>query len=272
MDIYGIIGNPVEHSLSPTLHEAAYDKRELDATYAIFEVNTNRLESAIQGAEALGIQGLNVTIPFKEDVLKYVQADQLAEQIGAVNTIDFATSPPTGYNTDAIGAKHALYYHDVEIPSQQFLVIGAGGAARAICYMLEREDASITIANRTFKRGKRLADELNSRAIKLEDVTEISQNVDILINATSVGMEENKSPVPPEALHSELTVMDIVYRPLKTKLIEDANASGAKTIDGAWMLLYQGAKSFEIWTEYEAPIDVMNAALRNYIEETSTTG
>ncbi|MDX1745234.1 MAG: shikimate dehydrogenase, partial [Halobacteriales archaeon] len=160
MDVFGIIGNPVGHSLSPPMHEAAYADLGMEARYLAFEPERRDLEPAIHGARALGIRGLNVTIPFKEDVLTYVEADDLARRIGAVNTIDFGTSPPTGYNTDASGARRAIERHDVPLEGTEAVLVGAGGAGRGIAFMLSDAGATVHIANRTTERAHALADEV----------------------------------------------------------------------------------------------------------------
>lgn len=263
MQVFGLIGNPVGHSLSPPMHEAAYRALEMDARYLTFEPDPADLEPAVHGAGALGIRGLNVTIPFKEDVLTYVDLADMADRIGAVNTIDFGTSPPTGYNTDAAGARRALGRHDVPLTGANVVLVGAGGAARAIAFMLAEADARVQIANRTVDRATALADAVpDASGHGLDVLPDLVPAADILINATSVGMEEDRSPVPAACLHGDLVVMDIVYRPLDTRLLKDAAAIGATTIDGAWMLLYQGVEALEIWTERSAPVDAMNTALR----------
>lgn len=267
MQVFGLIGNPVGHSLSPPLHEAAYEALEIDARYVTFEPAPETLETAIEGAKALGISGLNVTIPFKERVSAYVTPTELADRIGAINTIDFSTTPPTGYNTDAIGAKRALDHHNVELDETTTVLVGAGGAGRAIAYALTDVGSQVFILNRTVARAETLASEIgpNATAGELTDLTDLVPDADLVINATSVGMEEDRSPVPSDVLHDGLTVMDIVYQPLQTRLLQEANAAGAKTIDGGWMLLFQGVAAFEHWTNQDAPVDAMNTTLRRHL-------
>lgn len=265
MDVYGLLGNPVSHSLSPPMHEAAYRELGIDARYVTFEPELEALETAVSGASALGIRGLNVTIPFKQDVLSMVEPDELAERIGAVNTIDFGTKSrkPTGHNTDAVGARRALEHHNVNLDGARAVLVGAGGAARAIAFALADAGAVVMIANRTEDRAEALAKTVSEASGHgLGELSSLLENADLLVNATSVGMEEDRSPVPTELLGSDLTVMDIVYRPLETRLLREASEVGAETIDGAWMLLYQGIEALERWTGREAPVDVMNDALR----------
>ena len=263
MQVFGIIGNPVGHSLSPPMHEAAFTTLGMDARYLAFEPDADDLEPAVHGAAALGIRGLNVTIPFKEEVLTFVDVDDLAARIGAVNTIDFGSSPPTGHNTDASGARRALDRHDVSLDGAEAVLVGAGGAGRAIAFMLSDAGAMVRIANRTEERAESLADVVvNATAHGLDELPDLVSTADVLVNATSVGMEEDRSPVSADSLHGDLAVMDAVYRPLETRLLRDAAAAGATTIDGGWMLLYQGVEAFEIWTGRSAPVAEMNAALR----------
>ncbi|MFB6300804.1 MAG: shikimate dehydrogenase [Halobacteriales archaeon] len=263
MHVFGLIGNPVGHSLSPPMHEAAYETLGMDARYVTFEPAEADIETAIAGADALGITGLNVTIPFKEAVFEHVTADPMAERIGAVNTIDFTTSSPTGYNTDAPGVRQAFAHHDVSLAGTDATVVGAGGAGRAVAFALADAGAEVTIVNRTVERAEKLADAVeDATAAGLDRLPDLVPESDVLVNATSVGMEEDRSPVPAESLHGDLAVLDAVYRPLDTRLLRDARAVGATTIDGAWMLLFQGVEAFERWTDRSAPVEAMNQALR----------
>ena len=263
MDVYGLIGSPVEHSLSPPLHEAAYDALGLDARYVTLEPASEAEAGApaIEAAERLGFRGLNVTIPFKQDVLTAVEPAPLAAQIGAVNTVDFASDPPVGYNTDAAGLVRALTDHGVELTGTA-VVVGAGGAGRAAAVALAEEGMAVRVANRTVSRAERLAAVVNGTAAGLEAVPELLADAELLVNATSVGMEEDRSPVPAGALHAELTVLDAVYTPAETRLLRDAAAVGATTVAGTWMLLYQAVAAVERWTGRDAPVGAMNRALR----------
>lgn len=266
MDVYGLIGSPVEHSLSPPMHEAAYDACGMDARYVTFEPDADALESALTGADALGIDGLNVTIPFKQDVFEYVEPADVANQVGAINTIDFSTSPPTGYNTDVAGVRRTFEHHEVSLGDSKAVVIGAGGAGRAVAFALTQAGATVHILNRTAEKAENLAAELSRATGKgLDAIPELLESADVLINATSVGMDEDATPVPADHLHSELVVFDAVYSPLETRLLREARAAGAMTIDGAWMLLFQGVEAFEHWTDSEAPVDAMNEALRDHL-------
>lgn len=263
MDVFGLVGNPVGHSLSPPMHEAAYEELGLEARYVTFEPDD--VAAAIDGAAALGISGLNVTIPFKQDALECVAADDLATRIAAVNTIDFSGERTTGHNTDAAGALRALRDHDVAVEDARAVVVGAGGAGRAVSFGLADAGASVAIANRTASKARDLATEVpgaTGHDLAASTLSDLLADADILVNATSVGMEEDETPVPAETLHDELAVLDAVYRPLETRLLREAAEAGATTVDGAWMLLYQGVEAFELWTGREAPVEAMNTALR----------
>lgn len=273
MQVYGLVGNPVRHSLSPAMHEAGYEALEIDARYVTFEPDRNDIGAAIDGAAALGIAGLNVTIPFKEDVVAVVEPDDLARRIGAVNTIDFSGDVPTGHNTDAVGARRAFSHHDVPLADTTAVVVGAGGAGRAIAFMLAEEADTVHIANRTEATAHDLAAAVDGADLVasasghgLDALPALVETADVLVNATSVGMDDpDSSPVPASCLHGELAVMDAVYSPLETRLLRDADAAGATTIDGAWMLLFQGVAAFERWLDEPAPVDVMNRVLRSRI-------
>ena len=274
--IYAIIGDPVAHSLSPVMHNAAFDKLGMDAVYLAFRVSKGELGDAIRGAKSLGIAGLNVTIPLKEKALFFVDAEKVAKKIGAINTIDFSSGTPIGYNTDGIGSQRVLKETVDEIKGKKVLIFGAGGAAKAISFYLDAEGARVTIANRTKKRAAQLASKLrNASAIGLD--TELKKHIkdsDILINATSVGMHphEDATLVNANLMHPDLVVFDIVYNPVETKLLREAKRAGVKKIvDGVKMLVYQGAASFRIWTKGEPPITVMEKAVRGALSSSKST-
>jgi shikimate dehydrogenase len=263
MQVFGLVGNPVGHSLSPPMHEAAYAELDMDARYVTFEPAPADLRTAIEGAAALGITGLNVTVPFKEDVLALLSPDDVAERVGAVNTVDFRGERRTGHNTDVAGVRRAFDHHDVPVDGRRGVVVGAGGAGRAVAFALAEEGATVDVANRTVERAEALsADVPGAAGHGLDALGDLMEDADLLVNATSVGMEEDATPVPADDLHEQLTVMDAVYRPLETRLLRDAASIGATTIDGAWMLLYQGVEAFELWTDRTAPVGPMNDALR----------
>ncbi len=266
--VYGVIGNPIEHSLSPVMHNAAFEALGLDAIYLAFRVAEHDLGDAIRGAKSLGIAGLNVTIPLKEKALAFVEADDIASRIGAINTIDFTSGTPTGYNTDGIGALTVLKERVGEIRGKEVLILGAGGAARAIAFYLDTEGARLTIANRTEDRAAMLASSLHNAdfiSLSEEELKRHIKDADILINTTSVGMypRADATLVNAGMMHSRLVVFDIVYNPAETKLLREAKKAGVQTIiEGVKMLVYQGAASFRIWTGMEPPVEVMESAVR----------
>jgi len=268
MNVYGLIGNPVGHSVSPPMHEAAYAELGMDASYVAFEPPVDELDAAIHGAKTLGIAGLNVTIPFKQDVMAYVEADPLAERIGAVNTIEFGgEGDPVGYNTDAVGITRSFEHHGVDLDGKKAVVVGAGGAGRAAAFALSDAGCEVHIANRTVDKAIDLGSQVpHASGGSLDTLESQLDEASILLNATSVGMESDETPVSKELLHDELTVLDAVYAPLETRLLREASEVGADTIDGAWMLLFQGVEAFEIWTDRDAPVDAMNRALREQLD------
>jgi shikimate dehydrogenase len=262
MQVFGLIGNPVGHSLSPPMHEAAYEELDMDARYVTFEPDRDAAAAAVEGAASLGVAGLNVTIPFKRDVLGAVDPDDLAARIGAVNTVDFAGDRPRGYNTDAAGVRRSFAHHDVPVSGHDAVVVGAGGAGRAAAFALADAGASVHVANRTAGKAASLADDVAGATGGGLDTLDRIRDADLLVNATSVGMESDETPVPADLLHADLAVLDAVYSPIRTRLLREADAAGARTIDGAWMLLFQGVEAFERWTGRDAPVEAMNEALR----------
>ncbi len=271
MKLFGVLGDPVSHSLSPVMHNAAFRALGMECEYHAFRVSPENLHNAIHGAHALGFGGLNLTIPLKEKALEIVKPSQPAKEIGAVNTVDFKNGI-VGYNTDGIGAKMALAGSGIEIPGKKVLLLGSGGAARAIAFQLAKDGAVVTIANRTRERAEALAGEVGrvgrARASGLDDLKVLIQDCDILINSTAVGMFPGVSDtiVTSDIMHSSLLVFDIVYNPLNTRLLEEARKAGAHIIDGVMMLVYQGAESFRIWTGKMPPLDVMEKAVRERLK------
>lgn len=267
MELYGIIGDPVKHSLSPPMHDAAYEATGMDATYLRYRVDEDDVRDAVRGADALNVDGLNVTVPHKREVaaLDDVVLDETAERIGAVNTLEFEDDEIRGHNTDSSGALRALG-RETTVDGKRVALVGAGGAGRAIAFALAEKGATVAIANRTERKAENLADEVNevgaAGGYGLDALNDIVPGADIVVNATTVGMEEDVSPVPADTLREHHVVFDAVYTPLRTRLLRDAAEAGATTVEGAWMLVYQGAEAFEIWTGRDAPVEAMNDALR----------
>lgn len=273
--VCAVIGDPIEHTLSPTMHNAAFEHLKLDFVFLAFRVTSDELENAVRGACALGIRGLNVTMPHKNSVVEFLdEADPAVKFLGAANTILNQSGRLKGFNTDGVGALKALKQNGVNLAGKKVLLLGAGGAAKAIAFSLAKEVDELCILNRDAVKARELASVLEPFGKKIvgnelspKQLQQKLQDSDVLINATFVGMTPyaSDSLVKPDWLKPELTVMDIVYNPVETKLLRDARASGAKVINGVEMLLYQGASSFEIWTGCKAPVDVMRKAALNQI-------
>jgi shikimate dehydrogenase len=269
--VCAVIGDPIEHTLSPTMHNAAFEHLKLDFVLLAFRVVPDQLEHAIKGVRGLGIRGLNVTMPHKTAVTEFLdEPDAAVKFLGAANTVLNQGGRLRGFNTDGVGALKALKNNGVTLNGKKVLLLGAGGAAKAIAFCLAREVDEVCILNRDARKARELADVMQPCGKKIVgnelSPTEIAKELrdsDVLINATSVGMAPNifESLVRHELLGPDLCVMDIVYDPVETKLIREARAAGAKVVNGVEMLLYQGAASFEIWTGYQAPVDVMREAL-----------
>ncbi|MGB9923403.1 MAG: shikimate dehydrogenase family protein, partial [Methanothrix sp.] len=221
MKVYAVLGDPVEHSLSPVMHNAAFREMGLQASYHAFRVGINRLRDAIRGADAMGFGGLNLTIPLKEGAMAVVEPDETAKAIGAVNTVSFRGGI-RGHNTDGIGASLALRHYGVDVRGAKVLLIGAGGAARAIAYQLSREGARIVVTNRTPERGLALARDLGLEFRPFVEIEELVRGSDILINATSVGMRDGDPRLfDGSMLRAEQVVFDIIYS-RETELLRDA--------------------------------------------------
>jgi shikimate dehydrogenase len=262
--LYGIIGNPVHHTLSPVMHNGAFAALGLNCVYV--PLPTVGLAEGVAGLRALGFRGVSVTIPFKEEVIPLVDVlDPVAARIGAVNTLKIGGGDPSdrrifGSNTDWVGANRALAEKMV-LSDSRVLLVGAGGAARAIGFGLLEAGAQVILTNRTREKGEQLAGQLGCEFVGMEALTGVK--AEALVNATSVGMvpEVERMPVAPDVLGNVRVVMDIVYAPLQTRLLREAQAAGCEVIDGLAMLLYQGAAQFELWTGRKAPLEVMRVVL-----------
>mgnify|MGYP001558976632 FL=1 len=271
--IIGIFGYPVEHTLSPYMHNAAFEAMGLDYCYIPFRVRPENLKTAINSIKALSLQGVNITIPHKEAIIPYLdELDREAELIGAVNTVLNKEKRLIGYNTDGRGFVRSLREDGrIDPRGKKIMIIGAGGAARAIAFTLAIEGAGkIFIKDIIEEKAKELSSAISNKiyaeAIYIKDLKDRIGDVDILINATPLGMKkEDPLPVLPELLSQGLIVYDIVYNPPETPLLKEAKKRGAKTLGGLGMLLYQGALSFKIWTGQEPPVDVMRKELENKI-------
>ena len=264
MKIYGIFGDPIEHSLSPAMQNAALKAMGIEACYHAFRVGEDKLKDALLGAEAMGFSGLNLTIPLKEKamIIGVLKPDPLARAIKAVNTISFSDQGILGYNTDGWGASLALQESGILIKGKTILLIGAGGAARAIAYTLKQDGAEILIANRSIKKAEELAAQIGAEGYDISRLKSLAARSEIIINCTSVGMRVGDPRLlEPDSFHEGQAVFDIVYN-RQTELLHDARRAGAMALDGVMMLVYQGARALEIWTGRRAPVAVMERAVR----------
>ncbi len=272
----GVIGNPVGHSLSPAIHNAAFRKLGLNFVYLAWQVET--IGDAIKGLRALGnFRGASVTIPHKLAAIPFLDHVELtAQRIGAINTIVAEKGKLTGYNTDATGALRALREGGAELKGRRIVVLGSGGAARAIAFALavESNAEKLTLLGVDDPERTSLAQDLRTQAtLTVEDfhldettLQRVLPNAQVLIHCTPVGMSPNADTtcIPPSLLHADLSVMDIVYNPLETRLLKDAKRAGCRTIPGLEMFLNQAVTQFEFWTNQSAPVDVMRAVLESH--------
>ncbi len=256
--IFGILGRPVAHTLSPAMHNAAFRELGVNAVYVAFPVTD--LAQAVEGLRGLGIAGVSVTIPFKEEIIPLLdELDPQAARMGAVNTVVNRKGRLTGYNTDWLGALTALKAKTA-IRGHRFLILGAGGAARAIAFGLVEKGGRVALTDVDAGRAEALARDLGAEAVAPDQVAACP--AEVLINATPVGMEPRAEEIPidPEFLGRYRLVMDIVYRPLETRLLREARTRGGETIDGLQMLIHQATAQFELWTSRPAPWETMSRA------------
>lgn len=255
----GIVLHPASHTRSPAMHNAAFREMAIDAAYLAFDVAPEGLREALVGARELGVRQLAVSIPHKLAALDHLdEADPVAVAIGAVNTITFENRVLRGTNTDWQGAVCALE-RETALKGRHAVVLGAGGAARAVVYGLRAAGANVTVLNRTIEKAEAISNQLGAQdAGTLEDLGRLPH--DILVNTTSVGLGSDVSPVIAGALRPGSVVMDAVYEPASTRLLKDATAIGARTIGGKWMLVHQAAEQIRSWTGQEAPLQTMAAA------------
>ena len=288
--VLGVIGDPIEHTFSPAMHNAGLNELGLNYIYLPFHVKEDMLGECIQGAKAMGIKGLNVTIPHKSNVIKHLDdIDSVASMIGAVNTIQFIYDEDNessnqdnginvrtkGFNTDGYGCVRAIE-EKTSIKDKKVSITGAGGAARAVAFQIANSGIDeLSILNRNLSKAQSLENDLKTNlesigidisinAYDLEELKRELSDSDIFIDTTPIGMYPNVDDKPvasADMLHEDLLVNDIVYTPMKTSLIREAELANAEVVYGYKMLLYQGIRSFEIWLGREAPVDVMEKAM-----------
>ena len=277
MNIYGVIGWPIKHSLSPAMHNAAFKELGIDAEYRLFEVRPEELEDFLNGLNKTDIQGLNITVPYKEKVLDFAQLDKESfylRQIKAINTLVRKGQDWKGFNTDIPGFSRHLKELRFDPKDKKIAILGAGGASRAVSYVLANKLAQeICIFDIDKNKALGIADMLKGlfknfpvKIVNSIDELDISSK-DALINATPVGLKEgDPCLIDKKMIRKDLFVYDLIYNPAETKLLSLAKASGARYSNGLDMLLYQGALSWEYWTGKNAPIEVMKKALNTVIK------
>lgn len=282
--LVGLIGWPVEHSMSPAMHNAAFEAHGLNWRYLPLPVPPEQVHAALHGLAALGFRGANVTVPHKRAVLPILDTiAPEAKALGAVNTIvverDAGRKPVlSGQNTDAAGFISALQDGGFDPAGSSVVVVGAGGAARAVVFgLLQAEVAGVLVLNRTLERARTLVADLGRpsqslvrvQALDGDTLVETTRAADLLVNATPIGMwpDVDNSIWPDRvSLPSDVTVFDLVYNPLETKLLRQARRSGAEALDGLGMLVRQGALAFEMWTGVEAPVEIMRRTCERALE------
>lgn len=254
--LYAVLGDPIGHSMSPVMLNDLFSFYQLDACYLPFQVKTEDLGEAVKGLKAIGVGGFNVTIPHKSKIIHFLdEVDELASRIGAVNTVVNQGGRLIGYNTDGPGFLKGLSAYVPQVEGQRVLMIGAGGAARAIYFTLAKENALLVdIANRTLQTASSLIEEcpysISSRALTLEEASSHVGEYDLIVQTTMIGMSPKimEQPLSMENLNQQSMVCDIIYNPLETKILQEAKERGARVQNGIDMFVFQGALAFEKWT------------------------
>lgn len=265
-----IFGNPVTQSLSPQMHNAAFNHVGLNMVYLAF--NVKEAADAATAMRTLGLMGASITAPHKEAIAEHLdELNEICAAIGAVNTVVNQEGRLVGCNTDWLGVVQALE-QVADLPGARCLVLGAGGGSRAAIYGLQRKGATVFIMNRNEVRARSLAAQMNCAFVHWGAWERL--NVEFVINATSAGMTPNqgRSLVPKRWLKAGMVVLDMVYRPMETKLLKDAKAAGCRGVSGLEMLLYQGAAQFEIWTARKPPVEIMRKALVEALRDDADQG
>ena len=265
---FAVIGDPIDHSLSPNIHNSAFRELDLDCTYIAYKIPKNELSYGLDALKKIKISGFNVTIPHKIDIMKFLDGtDEDSKLIGASNTVTNLNGVLTGYNTDMQGFLDPIIQRELDIKNSNILLYGAGGAARAIIVAFAKQNAKkITIVNRTIEKGKELEElgkklGLNSEIISLENFEGNKNKYDFVINSTSIGMKNEIFPISQDLIDENSVVYDIVYKPINTDLIKKGKNVNATIIYGYEMLLGQAVRSFEIWMDKKAPYSAMKKAI-----------
>lgn len=268
-DLYGVVGYPLGHTLSPIMHNTAFQVSRLNAVYLAFE--TKDIDDCLRGMKALGIKGLSVTLPFKSRVIPLLDdVDNQAKTIGAVNTIVNDNGRLKGYNTDTIGILKSLEEEVIDLSNRKCLLIGAGGAARAIGFTLKERGIELTIANRSIGSGEKLAESLGSPFVPLKDIEKIK--ADLIVQATPVGMypHTDQCLIPETLLKEGPVVMDIIYNPIETKVLKLARDYGCKRVSGLSMFIHQGGEQLRLWTGFEPPLKEMTSSVKEALRDRSS--
>ena len=265
---FAVIGDPIDHSLSPTIHNAAYRELGIECTYIAYKVDKGELATGIESLKKIKITGFNVTIPHKIEMMRYLDnVDETCKKIGAVNTVLNDDGILRGFNTDMDGFLEPIKRKEIQIKNSKIFLLGAGGASRAIIAGFQKEGAdNIVIANRTKENGDELARfsndiGLDATSVQLDAMNELSSKFDFIVNASSLGLKGEKNIIPSSLMDEQTTVYDIVYKPLKTDLINTAKENNCKIIYGYEMLLGQAIRSFEIWLDQKAPYEAMKRSI-----------
>ncbi|EIW18294.1 MULTISPECIES: shikimate dehydrogenase [Pelosinus] len=272
----GILGWPLGHSLSPIMHNAAFKSLHLDYVYIPLPVHPENLAQAVAGLKAMEFTGVNVTIPHKVEIMSYLdEIDFSAQLVGAVNTVVIKDGKTIGYNTDAQGFVQSILSNGIKITEQTAIILGAGGAARAVaCGLFQNGIKNIIIGARNLEKAqqfvKLFSTNVDIQAFDWEDsgFQNLLQECDILINSTPIGMSVHDTevlPIPWETLNPEAAVCDLIYNPSKTQLLLSAEEHGHIAINGLGMLIEQGALAFELWTSEQGPRQIMSEALTEYL-------
>lgn len=284
---FAVLGDPIQHSLSPELFAFVFRRLGVPYRYRALRVPPGELVGVLERVRAGQLAGVNVTIPHKERVIPLLDGlDQQAERLGAVNTLALEGGKLKGYNTDIVGFSRSLQEAQVDLRGKRAVVLGAGGAARAVLFALvEMGVASITVGNRTQERAERLVEDATKRTgfsrwevmgLRDPSLSEVVRKASLLVNATSLGMHPHAGACPlpdPNALHPGLVVMDLIYHPLETRLLREAAERGARTIDGLNMLIYQALEALAIWTQgalrWERSLEGIREHLRRKLQQGS---
>lgn len=265
---YTLLGHPISGSISPCIHNTAFNYYNLNCTYTLSDIPPQKLANKINEIKTKKLMGANVTLPYKCEVIKYMdELCPIAKKCGAVNTIYLKENRLIGSSTDGIGAILSLEQEGVYIEDLKIAMIGSGGAAKSVLAAIAEKHQNFIIVGRSQKKLQEMTSIFGGKSIHLQDksLKKELQEVDLIINATSVGMYPYKaeSPINPNIIHKKHIVFDLIYKPLETKLLKEAKKQGAKTINGLGMLIFQGIKAFELWTGQKPPFEIIAKAVKN---------